>query len=104
MFSEYVSMLSSGFHQLRRLKSVGEEWRSSLQHVFSLVQVCGDILLRMQALSQHLDNLIITSSPKLQDPASLTNPFGYYDYLAVYHPEEHTRAVDLLHSLEKGGS
>lgn len=79
----------------------GEEW-SYVQHAFSLIQLCGQLLLQTQTLSEQLHLALINSAPKLQDPASPYTPFGYYDYLAVYHPEEHTAALELLAAGQKG--
>ena len=36
------------------------------------------------------------------NPADQLNPFGQYDYLLVYHPEEHTATMELLAAVEKG--
>ena len=38
----------------------------------------------------------------LTSPADQSNPFGLYDYLLVYHPEEHTATMELLTAVEKG--
>ena len=35
-------------------------------------------------------------------PASDSAPFGCYDYLSIYHPEEHTAMTELLAAVEKG--
>ena len=79
----------------------GEEW-SHVQHAFSLIQLCGHLLLQTQTLSEQLNLALINSAPKLQAPACPSAPFSYYDYLAVYHPEEHTAALELLAACQKG--
>lgn len=38
----------------------------------------------------------------MTSPADQSNPFGLYDYLLVYHPEEHTATMELLDTVEKG--
>ncbi len=98
-----MSALSSGVHQVKRSYGItsGEEW-NLVQHAFSLIQVCGDLLLHTQSLSEQLNTAICNSAPRFQNPASPSSPFGYYDYLAVYHPEEHTAASELLASCERG--
>ena len=98
-----MSTLSSSVHQLRRLCGAGEDW-TQVQHAFSLIQLCGHLLLQTQSLSEQLTSALINSAPKLQNPASPSSPFGYYDYLAVYHPEEHTAALELLAAAQKGQS
>lgn len=105
LLAEYMSKLCSGVHQLKRLceTSREEEW-TQLQHAFGLIQVCGDVLLHAETLSEQLYTAITSSATKLQNPASPLIPFGCYDYLAVYHPEEHTTAMELLTSLQKGWS
>lgn len=103
LFSQYVSKISSGIHQLRRECGfkAGEEW-IDLQHAFTLIQICGDILLRTQNLAEQLSHSILNAAPNLLHPASSAIPFSYYDYLAVYHPEERTAAIELLTSLQNG--
>lgn len=100
---QYVSSLSSCMHQLKRMcvVKVGEEW-SHVQHAFSLIQLCGHLLLQTHTLSEQLNLALINSAPKLHNPACSSAPFNYYDYLAVYHPEEHTAALELLAAGEKG--
>ena len=73
-----------------------------MQHAFSLIQVCGDMMVHTHTLSEQLNAAILASAPNLQTPASPTHPFGYYDYLAVYHPEERTAAIQLLTASQKG--
>lgn len=76
----------------------GEEW-SILQHVFQLIQLCGDLLLRTQALCEQLHEALQQAGQQLQCRASASAPFNTYDYLAVYHPEERTATMLLLQNL-----
>ena len=68
----------------------------------SLLQVCGDLMLHTQSLAEEINAAILASAHNLHNPASPSHPFGYYDYLAVYHPEERTAAIHLLTSAENG--
>lgn len=38
----------------------------------------------------------------MTNPADQSSPFGLYDYLLVYHPEEHTATMELLDAVQKG--
>ena len=99
-----MNALSSATHQLKQLYSdpqAGEEW-VHVQHAFSVIQLCGDMMIHMQTLSEHLNSAILSSAKNLQNPASSARPFHYYDYLAVYHPEERTAAIQLLTAAQKG--
>ncbi len=73
-----------------------------VQHAFSLIQLCGDMMLHTQTLLEQVNAAILNSAPNLESPASPSHPFGYYDYLAVYHPEERTAAIQLLTAAQKG--
>lgn len=97
---QHISHVSTSLHQVRRLYALqaGEEWI----HVFNLIQLSGDMLLRTHTLAEELNSAIINSISKLQQPSSPSSPFGYYDYLAVYHPEERTAAMQLLNTCQKG--
>lgn len=59
-------------------------------------------MLHVQSLSKQLNTAVMSSATKFQHSASPDVPFGYYDYLAVYHPEEHTAASQLQSSCQTG--
>lgn len=60
------------------------------------------MLLRTDALNSQLCLAVVTRTPSLRSPASEENPFGSFDYLAVYHPEQRTAVMELLAAVEKG--
>ena len=62
----------------------------------------GDLLLRSAELNSQICSTLSGHSARLTSPADKSNPFGLYDYLLVYHPEEHTATMELLAAVEKG--
>lgn len=62
----------------------------------------GDFLQRISSLNHQLCSFIISQSEVFKHPAGPTNPFGTFDYLRLYHPEEHTAVMELLEAVEKG--
>ncbi len=58
--------------------------------------------LRTLALNSALCATITTCSDKLMCSANETAPFGCYDYLSLYHPEEHTAIKELITAVTKG--
>ena len=59
-------------------------------------------MMHTHTLSEQLNSAILASGTNLHTPANPTHPFGYYDYLAVYHPEERTAAIQLLTAVQQG--
>ena len=59
----------------------------------------GEMLLRTGALNSQLCSTVSAHVATLRTPSA---PFGCYDYLTVYHPEEHTAVMELLTAVEKG--
>ena len=64
--------------------------------------ILGEMLLHLDSLNSCLCSAAVSCSPSLRAPASDSAPFGCYDYLSIYHPEEHTAMMELLGSVEKG--
>lgn len=62
----------------------------------------GEMLLHLDSLNSDLCTAVVNCSPALKSPASDSTPFGCYDYLSVYHPEEHTALMELVAAIEKG--
>ena len=60
------------------------------------------MLLHLDSLNSRLCSAAVSCSPSLRAPASDSTPFGCYDYLSIYHPEEHTAMMELLAAVEKG--
>ncbi len=58
--------------------------------------------LRTLTLSSQLCAIVASSAAKLMSPANETAPFSCYDYLSLYHPEEHTAITELLTAVTKG--
>ena len=58
--------------------------------------------MRTGELDSQLCSVLTARSFRLRNPADQTNPFGLFDYLLVYHPEEHTATMELLEKVEKG--
>ncbi|XP_064395035.1 conserved oligomeric Golgi complex subunit 7-like [Halichondria panicea] len=109
LLTQYVAKVSSSMHQIRRgcglevgVASQGEEW-TNLQHAFRLIQTCGDMHLRTLTLSSQLSSTVISCTTQLISVANETAPFGCYDYLSLYHPEEHTAVMELIAALQKVG-
>ncbi|CAI8022795.1 Conserved oligomeric Golgi complex subunit 7 [Geodia barretti] len=113
-FTQYLSKLSSTVNSLRGScglgtraggggASRGEDW-AYLQVAFALIQCCGELLLRSEGLNMQVSDCLSSRAASLTSPADQSNPFGLYDYLLVYHPEEHTATMELLTAVEKGGS
>ena len=78
-------------------------------HVFTLYvsyllfcSILGEMLLHLDSLNSRLCSASVSCSSSLRAPASDSAPFGCYDYLSIYHPEEHTAMMELLASVEKG--
>ena len=62
----------------------------------------GELLLRSEGLNMQVSDCLSSRAASLTSPADQSNPFGLYDYLLVYHPEEHTATMELLTAVEKG--
>ena len=62
----------------------------------------GELLIRSEELNSQVCESLSSRAASLTSPADKSNPFGLYDYLLVYHPEEHTATMELLASIEKG--
>lgn len=62
----------------------------------------GELLLRSEELNSQLCSSLSSRATSLMSPADKSNPFALYDYLLVYHPEEHTATMELLAAVEKG--
>lgn len=60
------------------------------------------MLLRLDSQNTQLCSAVVTCTHALRAPASDSTPFGCYDYLSVYHPEEHTALMELIADVEKG--
>ena len=60
------------------------------------------MLLHLDSLNSRLCSAAVSCSLSLMAPASDSAPFGCYDYLSIYHPEEHTAMTELLAAVEKG--
>ncbi len=58
--------------------------------------------LRTLTLSSQLSSTVISCTTQLISAANETAPFGCYDYLSLYHPEEHTAVMELIAALQKG--
>lgn len=70
--------------------------------IFAALIHLGELLLRSEELNSQLCASLTSRMPSLTTPADQSNPFGLYDYLLVYHPEEHTATMELLDTVEKG--
>lgn len=70
--------------------------------IFAALIHLGELLLRSEELNSQLCASLTSRMPSLTTPADQSNPFGLYDYLLVYHPEEHTATMELLETVEKG--
>ena len=70
--------------------------------IICLSPPAGEMLLRTRMLNSQLCSTVSVHTPTLRSPASESAPFGCYDYLTVYHPEEHTAVMELLTAVEKG--
>ena len=64
--------------------------------------VLGELLIRTDELNLQVCESLSSRATSLTSPADKSNPFGLYDYLLVYHPEEHTATMELLSAVEKG--
>ena len=62
----------------------------------------GEMLLRTLTLNSQVCSAVVSCTSRLRTPANDNAPFGCYDYLSVYHPEEHTAVMELLTTTEKG--
>ena len=62
----------------------------------------GELLIRSEELNSQVCDSLSSRAACLTSPADKSNPFGLYDYLLVYHPEEHTATMELLAAVEKG--
>ena len=69
---------------------------------FCLSSFAGEMLLRTRMLNSQLCSTVSAHTQTLKSPAGESAPFGCYDYLTVYHPEEHTAVMELLMAIEKG--
>ena len=70
-----------------------------LINILSLIT--GDFLLRSSSLNSLICKQLISLSQSYRNPASSNNPFGVFDYLRIYHPEEHTAVMETLAAVEK---
>ena len=70
--------------------------------VYLIYLTLGEMLLHLDSLNSRLCSVAVSCSPSLRAPASDSTPFGCYDYLSIYHPEEHTAMMELLAAVEKG--
>ncbi len=59
-------------------------------------------MLRVADLNSKLCSTVVALSPALRSPASSENPFGSFDYLTTYHPEQRTAVMELIIAVEKG--
>ncbi len=62
----------------------------------------GDMHLRTLSLNSQLCSTVMSCTTQLKSAADETIPFGCYDYLSLYHPEEHTAVMELIAALQKG--
>ena len=75
---------------------------SVIFHSFSLIlSSSGDFLLRVSVFNSSVCNQVLSLSDAYTNPASSQNPFNVFDYLSIYHPEEHTAVIGLLGAIEK---
>ena len=81
-------------------------WSVQCDNICLCLLVCippsGELLLQCEELNTELCSSLLSRSASLTSPADQSNPFGLYDYLLVYHPEEHTAMMELLSAIEKG--
>ncbi len=88
---------------VKSIASRGEEW-VWLQHVFQLLQMCGDLWLQNETLDEQIQSSLSQVAMEMCASASATAPFNSYDYLAVYHPEERTTTMALLDNVKATGA
>ena len=62
----------------------------------------GDIILRLMSLNSQICSLVRTHEQLYLSPASSENPFGVFDYLRTYYPEEHISVTELYNIVERG--
>ena len=67
----------------------------------SILNSIGDLLLRSSSLDSQLSSFLLSKAWSCRNPATITQPFGVFDYLRLYHPEEHTAVMELLQTVEK---
>ena len=63
--------------------------------------VIGDFILRISTFNSYICKQVLSASEVYQNPANSLNPFNVFDYLSIYHPEEHTAVMELLAAIEK---
>lgn len=61
----------------------------------------GDFIQHASSLNSQLCLLVTSHAHDFRQPASSLNPFGSFDYLRMFHPEEHTAVMELLDTVEK---
>jgi hypothetical protein len=86
----------------RNGSQAGDEW-AELHLIFRFIQSCGDLLLRTSSISSQICRQLLSCSKSFRQPASPQNPFGIFDYLCIFHPEEHTAVFELVATIEKYG-
>ena len=77
-------------------------YNACIYFVCIISAILGEMLLHLDSLNSRLCSAAVSCSSSLRAPASDSAPFGCYDYLSIYHPEEHTAMMELLVSVEKG--
>ena len=64
--------------------------------------IVGEMQLRTMTLNSNICSVTVTRTDSLRGPADESVPFGCYDYLSLYHPEEHTAVMELIATVQKG--
>ncbi len=54
------------------------------------------------SLNSQICSLVRTHRQSYLNPAGSENPFGVFDYLRTFYPEEHTAVTELYNIVEQG--
>ena len=82
--------------------SVAVRHRQTTNIIPFSILLTGDFLQRTSSLNRQLCSAVLSQADTFKCPASESNPFGTFDYLSLYHPEEHTAVMELLEAVKKG--
>ncbi|XP_031568834.1 conserved oligomeric Golgi complex subunit 7-like [Actinia tenebrosa] len=118
-FSEYTGRLDECISSLRKqcyldqdltpdMKEFHEDW-TLFQNAFRIIQICGDLLLRLRTHDRNLYDILMICGREIGGKASdsdtsrfPTRPFRWYNYLQKERPNDFNTLLEFIQKYQSG--